>query len=216
MGSDSSANSLRERSSYNVGKGMDGMNEQAISSSINSIQENSFGRGNDSAVNSLRERSSHNERSEMSRMDENDNHDSTTPSLDEEQDQMKEEDTCKPLGTLYPLDSHFLDRIDSQKASLKDIKTTCRVYGLNPNTPKNLPPHSVANIIQLAKMFMKIRTGETHIQEITDDEFEAMMQFGNLPPTLCTDKSRRGEAAEMFKRWLAQSVEVIGRIGSQI
>ena len=86
--------------------------------SINSIQDNSFGRGDDSAVNSLRERSSHNE---MNRMDEHDNHDSATPSLDEEQDQMEEENTLKPLGTLYPLDSHFLDRINSQKTSLKDI-----------------------------------------------------------------------------------------------
>lgn len=184
-----------------------------IQLSLNCSHNTSIGMGDKPDADSLSERPTHNVRGDMNRIEEQDDHGSATSSGDDGRDQGEvEEYTPKSLGALHPLESHFLDEINSHKTSLKDIKSICRAYGLNPNTPKHLPPHSTADIIQLSESFMSIRTRETPLRQLQDEDFEAMMQFGNLPPTLVTDKSKRGEAITVFNRWWTQSLEDIGRI----
>jgi hypothetical protein len=176
-------NSLREGPSHKVGKVPNRIDEQTVILSFNPSHENSYGRGNDPIMNSLREGSSHNVGREVTGVDEQDDHSSAASSGDEEQNRVEEEEqTPIPIGLLYPLDSHFLARLNNNTSSVKAVKSVCRAYGLNPNTPKHLRLHTAADILQLAESFMSIRTKETHLQQLHDEDFEEMMQFGNLPP----------------------------------
>jgi len=136
-GNDPVMNSLREGPSHKGGKVPNRIDEQTVLLSFNPSHENSYGRGNDPIMNLLREGSSHNVGKEVTGVDELDDHSSAASSGDEEQNRVEEEEqTPIPVGLLYPLDSHFLARLNNNTSSVKAVKAVCRAYGLNPNTPK--------------------------------------------------------------------------------
>jgi hypothetical protein len=127
-------------------------------------------------------------------------------------DPLNNDSTTTDFGNLHPMDFRFLDKIHQHRDSLKNLKSTCKAYGLNPNTPRDTAAHSTADIVALAEYFMRIRTNDESVQHLDETGFEVMMRFGSLPPTLITDKDKRGEAANMFRRWWSPTLNDIARM----
>ena len=166
------------------------------------------------AADLLSERLSRNGKQTLAKIDEQEEDSSPEQSVDGSNldDLLNNDSTTKEFGNLHPMDFQFMDKINQHKDSLKNLKSTCKAYGLNPNTPRDTAAHSTANIVELAEYFMKIRKNDASVQHLDETDFEAMMRFGNLPPTLITDKDKRGEAANMFRRWWSPTLDDIARM----
>ena len=138
------------------------------------------------------------------------------PSNDDAQDPDEKgegnEDVPPSVGPLFPLDYSFNDKLYKTSASLKEMKSICNTHGFNPDTAKNTPVHTASELTDLAIKFMSIRSKQISLQQLNEHEFEEMLRFGNLSPALITDKDRRGDAVNIFKRWWLQSLVDIGRM----
>ena len=185
-----------------------------INRSLSSSLNTSTGANESSTVNLLNEEAIREGKQNMADVQEEEENGSFISNEDDDIPERGDEDDDSPpvFSNLHPLDLDFLYKLYKANPSLKDMKATCSAYGLNPNTAKHAPAHTGPALIRLATTFMAIRKDQEHLTQLNEQDFEEMLRFGNLPTALIVDKQKRGEAANMFKRWWSQSLVDLGRM----
>ena len=103
--------------------------------------------------------------------------------------------------SLKPMDLFLMSKLQASVTRRSEMKSICRAYGLNPNTPKGIPDHSAEDLITLAKAMTEFRSGELNVYELDEQAFTSLLRFGNIPSNLVDDNNRFGEGGVLLRRW---------------